>query len=414
MTTTTTSHNHLGGHGRHGRSSSRNSQILHYYRKTTPSSSLLTSICDELISVGLTKDATKLSYIETEDCFNVLLQLLSSSSNNNKDNHHHAKNDKNTTNDNENDNEDDNNNDDNDNDNDLRLLLSPQDELKLKWLLAETFEPQFLRLEQPFLFVHNKKKNHNDDDNNDDNDDGTTTTTNTTTTNTWLLEFGPRLAFTSAFSSNAVNICHSCNIGNYDNDHQNDNTTNDDNNNDDNKKKKKKKIVIPRLELSQRYLFHLSTDHDENNNENENGIVSLSSKAQTIIKSRLHDRMTQEEYKQPLTSFDMTTTIDHTNNNNNDKNDNDEPQQQQQPILPKPVQIIPILQEGRIALERLNNELGLGFDTVDLDYYTNLFQVCLFYIYIFVYWFCVYVERERDPSSPSLYIEISLLYYQIP
>ena len=372
-TTTTSPNNHVGGHG------GRNSQILHYYRKTTPSSSLLTSICDELISVGLTKDATKLSYIETEDCFNVLLQLLSSSSNNNKDNHHHAKNDKNTTDDNENDNEDDNNNDENE---DLRLLLSPQDELKLKWLLAETFEPQFLRLEQPFLFVHNKKKNQDDDN------DGTTTST--TSTNTWLLEFGPRLAFTSAFSSNAVNICHSCNIGNYDNDQNDDNddnTTNDD-------KKKKKKIVIPRLELSQRYLFHLSTD-ENNNNENDNGIVSLSSKAQTIIKSRLHDRMTQEEYKQPLTSFDMTTTtttIDHTNNNKND--DNDEPQQQQ-PILPKPVQIIPILQEGRIALERLNNELGLGFDTVDLDYYTNLFQVCLFYIY----WLCVYVERER-PLSP--------------
>ena len=29
--------------------------------------------------------------------------------------------------------------------------------------------------------------------------------------------------------------------------------------------------------------------------------------------------------------------------------------------------------EGRAALERLDKEMGLGFDEADLDYYTNLF-----------------------------------------
>jgi phosphoribosylformylglycinamidine synthase len=33
------------------------------------------------------------------------------------------------------------------------------------------------------------------------------------------------------------------------------------------------------------------------------------------------------------------------------------------------------MEEGREALEKINNEMGLGFDEWDLNYYTELFQV---------------------------------------
>lgn len=40
----------------------------------------------------------------------------------------------------------------------------------------------------------------------------------------------------------------------------------------------------------------------------------------------------------------------------------------------QPIQVIPILEQGRLALEKANKELGLSFDDRDLDYYTQLFQ----------------------------------------
>ncbi len=35
---------------------------------------------------------------------------------------------------------------------------------------------------------------------------------------------------------------------------------------------------------------------------------------------------------------------------------------------------VPVLAEGRIALERINRELGLAFDDWDLNFYTELFR----------------------------------------
>jgi hypothetical protein len=42
---------------------------------------------------------------------------------------------------------------------------------------------------------------------------------------------------------------------------------------------------------------------------------------------------------------------------------------------PEAVQTVPIMKEGRAALEKINAEMGLGFDDFDLDYYTTLFKV---------------------------------------
>ena len=68
------------------------------------------------------------------------------------------------------------------------------------------------------------------------------------------------------------------------------------------------------------------------------------------ISAVLHDRMTEQEYATPLVTFDHGAR-------------------------PEPVQVIPIMEQGRAALEKINKERGLGFDDFDLDYYTSLFKV---------------------------------------
>ena len=69
-----------------------------------------------------------------------------------------------------------------------------------------------------------------------------------------------------------------------------------------------------------------------------------------VIKSLLHDRMTEEEYETPIQTFASGAVTSE-------------------------VVTVPIMEEGRAALERINESMGLGFDDFDLDYYTNLFKV---------------------------------------
>ena len=210
-------------------------RIVHYYRKTEPSHSLLPGIKEELTDLGLAEESAKITAVATESCFNVKI--------------------------------------------DGDIL--PEQTERLEWLLAETFEREKLCLEKSYFDLHPEE-------------------------GAWTVEFGPRMTFTSAFSSNAVSICSKCNL------------------------------PVSRLELSCRYRFSLSAE--------------LSKKAVATIKSILHDKMTQEEYATPLSTFDSGAH-------------------------PKPVRTIPIMKEGRAALESLNKEMGLGFDDFDLDYYTNLFKV---------------------------------------
>ena len=209
---------------------SLNMAIIHYYRKTEPPHSLLPSIKEQLKALGLTDDANKVQGVETESCFNVLLEKA----------------------------------------------LNEEERSCLEWLFAETFDKESLLLEKSGLPK-----------------DG-------------VIEFGPRMTFTSAFSSNCVSICIACNL------------------------------PVSRCELSRRYFLVTSE--------------SISNNASDLIKSMLHDRMTEELYENPIVSFDSGAVA-------------------------HPVQTIPIMSEGRAALEKINNELGLGFDTFDMDYYTELFKV---------------------------------------
>ncbi len=147
----------------------------------------------------------------------------------------------------------------------------------LRWLLAETFEPQSYGATS-FL---NSSQGH-------------------------LFEVGPRLSFSTAWSTNAVTVCHACGLGR-----------------------------INRIERSRRYLVHSSEP--------------LTIKQQSNFLDLVHDRMTETRYDQPLLSFEPKVT-------------------------PAPVVEIPVLTEGRGALEKINREMGLAFDEWDLDYYTKLFS----------------------------------------
>nr|XP_056719462.1 phosphoribosylformylglycinamidine synthase [Euleptes europaea] len=59
--------------------------------------------------------------------------------------------------------------------------------------------------------------------------------------------------------------------------------------------------------------------------------------------------MTEQRYPEPISSFDIA-------------------------VRPEPVFHVDILGEGRAALVKANNQLGLAFDSWDLDFYTSLFQ----------------------------------------
>ncbi len=148
---------------------------------------------------------------------------------------------------------------------------------RLRWLLAETFEPEGFG-EHSFLDPSRGP----------------------------VVEVGPRLTFTTAWSTNAVSVCRACGI-----------------------------VSVRRIERSRRYLLLASRPLDRSEVEAFTALV--------------HDRMTECPYPEPLASFETG-------------------------IEPRPVRRIPVLAEGRAALERLDRELGLAFDDWDLDYYTRLFR----------------------------------------
>jgi phosphoribosylformylglycinamidine synthase len=160
-----------------------------------------------------------------------------------------------------------------------------EDEMQLlRWLLAETFEPKNFS-HQSFLTRPSSLAPH-----------------------PLILEVGPRMNFTTAWSTNAVSICHASSLR-----------------------------KISRIERSRRYRLDLA-DQGTLNQEQKTSFLSL-----------VHDRMTECPYPKPLTTFETG-------------------------MRPEPVRIIPLMSQGRAALEKINREMGLGLDDWDLDYYTNLFK----------------------------------------
>ncbi len=146
----------------------------------------------------------------------------------------------------------------------------------LRWLLAETFEPDGFG-KASFLASEGGE----------------------------IFEVGPRMSFSTAWSTNAVAVCHACGLDS-----------------------------IRRIERSRRFLLPVSTMTDD--------------QRQAFLAS-IHDRMTECRYPEPLTGFDVG-------------------------VAPRPVTEVPVLEDGRAALEKINSELGLAFDDWDLATYTELFR----------------------------------------
>jgi phosphoribosylformylglycinamidine synthase len=159
--------------------------------------------------------------------------------------------------------------------------LNSNEKETLRWLFSETFEPENFS-DKSFLEYSE---------------------------NSLIIEVGPRMNFTSSWSTNAVSICHACGV---------------------------KKIK--RVERSRRYKFLFNQSLKIRNYKTE--IYRLS--------DLFYDRMTECIYPEPLRTFKTG-------------------------IKPESVKIVPLLEEGKSALIRINEEMGLGLDEWDIDYYYNLF-----------------------------------------
>lgn len=151
----------------------------------------------------------------------------------------------------------------------------------LQWLLSETFEPE--------NFSNQSLLNQNG-----------------------ILEVGPRMNFTTAWSTNAVSICHACGLSG-----------------------------ISRIERSRRYKLVSGQRSAANSQE-------IISSLDTRHSALFYDRMTECPYERRLTTFDSG-------------------------MKPEPLYEVSIIQEGKAAIERINRELGLGLDEWDINYYHHLF-----------------------------------------
>ncbi|MBI5742052.1 MAG: phosphoribosylformylglycinamidine synthase [Nitrospirae bacterium] len=161
------------------------------------------------------------------------------------------------------------------------------DEMRvLRWLLSETFEQEKFS-DRSFFTPDSESRT--------------------------LLEVGPRMNFTTAWSTNAVAVCGACGLD-----------------------------KITRIERSRRYEFTFTEDTShEHTNDFYSSLVTRHS-------SLLFDRMTECPYSGPLETFETG-------------------------IKPEPVFTLPLIEGGPDVLRKLNREMGLGFDDWDIDYYYNLF-----------------------------------------
>lgn len=150
----------------------------------------------------------------------------------------------------------------------------------LEWLLAETFQPE--RLSRKTSFEQNCK----------------------------VIEIGPRLNFQTAWSANAVTICHACGISD-----------------------------VVRLERSRRFAIL----------QKSGSTTTIDPDLIELFISRSHDRMIETIYIEPLRTFRTG-------------------------MVPEPVFAVPVLRHGRKALEDVNTSLGLGFDEYDINLYLKLFR----------------------------------------
>lgn len=75
----------------------------------------------------------------------------------------------------------------------------------------------------------------------------------------------------------------------------------------------------------------------------------IDDETEASLVAQLHDRMTEQRYPEPLSTFQLPVKISDWSE-------------------------VDIMGEGKSALERVNHDLGLAFDAQDLDYYYSLFR----------------------------------------
>jgi phosphoribosylformylglycinamidine synthase len=166
--------------------------------------------------------------------------------------------------------------------------FSPDDKELLRWLLRETFEPE--NFSEGSFFTLNAEPG----------------------TPHIIIEVGPRMNFTTAWSTNAVSVCHSCGL-----------------------------TKITRIERSRRYKFLPVKNAGIRQSDFVSSLLTSHS-------SRFYDRMTECPSPQRLETFETG-------------------------IRPELFYYVPLIREGRPALEKINREMGLGLDDWDIDYYYHLF-----------------------------------------
>eukprot|EP00929_Paragymnodinium_shiwhaense_P025741 TRINITY_DN15505_c0_g1_i1.p1 TRINITY_DN15505_c0_g1~~TRINITY_DN15505_c0_g1_i1.p1 ORF type:complete len:1364 (-),score=425.91 TRINITY_DN15505_c0_g1_i1:547-4638(-) len=142
-----------------------------------------------------------------------------------------------------------------------------------------------------------------------------------------VLEVGPRQQFTSAMSTNAVSICQAAHIS-----------------------------KVTRIEVSRRYLVKPvgASNGSPAKKARTEGLTGPMKQMAELV----HDRMTECVYPDGITSFESHAE-------------------------PEKWSYVPVLKEGKAALEKLSKEQGLGYDSQDIDYYLKVFRD----------------ELKRDPTT---------------
>ncbi|MGD1075724.1 MAG: phosphoribosylformylglycinamidine synthase, partial [Thermodesulfovibrionales bacterium] len=184
---------------------------------------------------------------------------------------------------------------------DAKETLSPAEMAILQWLLCETFEPEnfssecFLNASPEHLMA------------------GSGVARNSAAE---VFEVGPRMNFTTAWSTNAVSVCHSCGI-----------------------------TKIIRVERSRRFKLVFGGPSSVSTRN------AIQEKEKDFLDA-VHDRMTECPYPERLWTFETG-------------------------INPEPVYEVKVIEQGRSAIEEISRKLGLGLDGWDIDYYFNLFAHAL-------------------------------------
>jgi phosphoribosylformylglycinamidine synthase len=170
--------------------------------------------------------------------------------------------------------------------------LSDEEMNILRWLLSETFEPENFAEES---FVHSPL----------------------------IIEVGPRMNFTTAWSTNAVSVCHACGLR-----------------------------KITRIERSRRYKLIINGVPGAKDSRGEEKKTHspgpLTTGTLESFLELVHDRMTECLYPDRLDTFETG-------------------------INPEPVYIVPVIEEGKETLRKINAGMGLGLDEWDIEYYYSLF-----------------------------------------